>query len=113
MRRIIVERSRIWRGPWRAPGRLVVPPSHGTPTMPISTSAGLRNSGRRMKVATSPKRGTTVPETGWGKFCGFETSFIRRPYRCSFRLQQSLSGGDELLDRRHEAVTFGVTDHDV
>ena len=69
----MVDRSRIWRGPWRAPGRLVVPPSHGTPTMPISTSAGSRNSGRRMKVATSPKRGVTVPETGWGKFW---TSFI-------------------------------------
>ena len=74
----MVDRSRIWRGPWRAPGRLVVPPSHGTPTMPISTSAGLRNSGRRMNVATSPKRGTTVPETGWGKFLG-EESFMPYP----------------------------------
>ena len=70
----MVERSRIWRGPWRAPGRLVVPPSHGTPTMPISTSAGSRNSGSRMKVAMSPKRGVTVPETGWGKV--FWMSFI-------------------------------------
>ena len=77
-RRIMVEMSRIWRGPWRAPGRLVVPPSHGTPTMPMSTSAGSRNSGSRMKVAMSPKRGTTVPETGWGNggLEGFEASFI-------------------------------------
>ena len=70
----MVERSRIWRGPWRAPGRLDEPPSHGTPTMPISTSAGSRNSGNRMKVAMSPKRGVTVPETGWGK--AFWMSFM-------------------------------------
>src|SRR5882672_9500162 len=111
----MVERSRIWRGPWRAPGRLVVPPSHGTPTMPISTSAGSRNSGMRMKVATSPKRGTTVPDTGCGKggLEGFEASFIFRPYGYSLRLQKSLSCRDELLDRRHKAVTFAVADHDV
>src|SRR5216683_4188709 len=117
----MVERSRIWRGPWRAPGRLVVPPSHGTPTMPISTSAGFRNSGMRIKVATSPKRGTTVPETGCGNsgLEGFEASFIFhhtqscRPYRYSLRLQKSLSGRHELLDRRHKAVTFRIADHDV
>src|SRR5260370_6038012 len=111
----MVDKSRIWRGPWRAPGRLVVPPSHGTPTMPISTSAGSRNSGMRMKVATSPKRGTTVPETGCGKagLEGCEASFMRRLCRYLLWLQKSLSGRDELLDRRHEAVTFRVADHDV
>ena len=76
MRRIMVERSRIWRGPCRAPGRLVVPPSHGTPTMAISSSAGSRSSGKRMKVAMSPKRGVTVPETGCGKGLGESVMFI-------------------------------------
>src|SRR6187402_2932721 len=109
MRRIIVERSRIWRGPCRAPGRLVVPPSHGTPTMPISTSAGSRNSGRRMKVATSPKRGTTVPETGWGKSFGL----VMPLYGPSLRPQKGFAGADELLDGGHEAVAFGLADHDV
>jgi hypothetical protein len=41
------------RGPWRAPGRLVTPPSKGTPIKPISTPAGSRRSGARMKVAIS------------------------------------------------------------
>src|SRR5262252_2551696 len=77
----MVERSRIWRGPWRAPGRLVVPPSHGTPTMPISTSAGFLNSGRRMKVATSPKRGVTVPATGCGKLLEEESFTSCHPER--------------------------------
>src|SRR3954470_21511145 len=109
MRRIMVERSRIWRGPWRAPGRLVVPPSHGTPTMPISTSAGSRNSGRRMKVATSPKRGTTVPETG----CGKSLVLVMPLYRSSLGLQKGFARADEFLDRRHKAVTFSLADHDV
>src|ERR1700730_10418489 len=30
---------RMSRGPWRAPGRLVTPPSNGTPTRPMSTSS--------------------------------------------------------------------------
>src|SRR5918993_569383 len=105
----MVERSRIWRGPWRAPGRLVVPPSHGTPTMPISTSAGSRNSGRRMKVATSPKRGTTVPETGWGK----SLVSVMPLYGYSLGLQQGLARRHEFLDGGHEAVTLAVADHDV
>ena len=36
--RIMVEASRNCRGPWRGPGRLVVPLSHGTPIRPICTS---------------------------------------------------------------------------
>ena len=36
--RSIVEASRIARGPCRAPGRFVVPPSQGRPRMPTSTS---------------------------------------------------------------------------
>src|SRR5215475_11714485 len=95
----MVERSRIWRGPWRAPGRFVVPPSQGTPTMPISTSAGSRNSGRRMNVATSPKRGRGRDH--------------KRVYRYSLGLQKSLAGCDEFVDRRHKPVTFGFADHDV
>src|SRR5262249_38268235 len=55
-------------------------------------------SGSRMKVATSPKRGTTVPATGWGK---------------SLMFQQRLAGNDELLDRSDESIGFGLADHDV
>ena len=63
----MVERSRIWRGPCRAPGRLVVPVSHGTPISPISTrptASATVTWGRRMNVATPAKRGNTVPGTG-------------------------------------------------
>src|SRR5215212_6269645 len=105
----MVDRSRIWRGPCRAPGRLVVPPSQGTPTMPISTSAGSRNSGRRMKVATSPKRGTTVPETGWGK----SWLLVMPLYGSSLCLQKGFSGRHEFLDGGHEALALGLADHDV
>src|SRR5262249_34968406 len=111
MRRIMVERSRIWRGPWRAPGRLVVPPSPGTPTMPISTSAGFRNSGRRLEGATAPKRGVPVPASGWGKVLGDESFMPLSSH--SLRPQKTLAGRDKFLDRRHEAVTFGIADHDV
>jgi len=67
--RIIVDRSRSIRGPWRAPGRFVVPLSQGIPTNPICTSAyagsfGVR-CGRRIKVGTPAKRGRSIPETGW------------------------------------------------
>src|SRR6266536_497300 len=61
---------RISRGPCRAPGRLVVPPSHGTPTRAMSSFAASRCIGSRMKVATSPKRGTTMPESGSGNLSG-------------------------------------------
>jgi hypothetical protein len=37
--RAMVDKSRICRGPCRAPARLVVPPSQGTPIRPISTSS--------------------------------------------------------------------------
>ena len=36
MGRTMAEVSRIWRGAWRGPGRLVVPPSQGMPKMPMS-----------------------------------------------------------------------------
>src|SRR5437764_11881253 len=57
---------RISRGPCRAPGRLVVPPSHGTPTSAISSFFGSRSTGSRIKLATSPNRGITMPESGSG-----------------------------------------------
>ena len=50
--RIRVDWLRISRGPWRAPGRLVTPPSKGTPISPMSTPSGLSLIGVRMKVAT-------------------------------------------------------------
>ena len=52
--RIMVEASRTARGPWRAPGRLVVPPSQGTPRKPNSAPPGswAERSGRRITVAT-------------------------------------------------------------
>ena len=66
--RIMVEASRSWRGPWRGPGRFDVPPSHGAPTRPISTSAKRACSegtwGKRMKVGTPAKRGRSNPDTG-------------------------------------------------
>ena len=66
MGRTIDDMSRIWRGPWRGPGRLVVPPSHGMPTrpmsMPLASSSG--TCGMRMKVAMAPKRGVTSPDRG-------------------------------------------------
>ena len=37
MARISDDWLRISRGPWRAPGRLVTPPSKGTPNMAMST----------------------------------------------------------------------------
>src|SRR6266851_1346317 len=57
---------RISRGPCRAPGRFVVPPSQGTPTRAMSSFFGSRSIGSRMKVAISPNRGTTMPESGSG-----------------------------------------------
>ena len=40
--------------------------THGTPTRAMSSFAGSRSTGSRMKVAISPKRGTTMPESGSG-----------------------------------------------
>src|SRR5712691_4543552 len=71
---------RISRGPCRAPGRLVVPPSHGTPTRAISSFFGSRSIGSRMNVATSPKRGTTMPESGSGNFSAMTTHYIAGPH---------------------------------
>ena len=66
--RIIVDRSRSWRGPWRGPGLLVVPASHGTPTSPISTSSmrgePISRCGRRMKLGMPAKRGISIADTG-------------------------------------------------
>ena len=64
--RIMVEASRSWRGPWRGPGRLVVPPSQGTPISPICTSSASSTGtcGRRMKVGMPAKRGRSMPDSG-------------------------------------------------
>src|SRR4029077_7917921 len=56
--------SRTCRGPWRGPGRFVVPPSQGTPTMAISTSRGSVKTGRRMNVECPANRGVTPESTG-------------------------------------------------
>jgi hypothetical protein len=61
---------RISRGPWRAPARFVVPPSHGTPMRAISMSEGSSVWGNRMKVGMPPKRGTTYPLKGLLKLSG-------------------------------------------
>src|SRR5215813_13857407 len=58
---------RISRGPWRAPARLVVPPSQGTPTRAISTWVGSVMYGSRMKVGIAPNRGVIAASTGCGK----------------------------------------------
>src|SRR5262249_50983564 len=63
---------RISRGPWRAPGRLVVPPSQGTPIRATSSFFGSRSIGSRINVATSPKRGTAMPDIGCGNLSGIE-----------------------------------------
>ena len=47
--RIIVEASRNWRGPWRGPGRFVVPLSQGTPMMPTINIRPARVSARQMR----------------------------------------------------------------
>ena len=48
--RIRLDWLRISRGPWRAPVRLVTPPSKGMPTSPTSTLARSSTKGARMKV---------------------------------------------------------------
>src|SRR5712692_2416271 len=87
---------RISRGPCRAPGRLVVPPSHGTPTRAMSSFAGSRSIGRRMKLATSPKRGTTMPESGSGNLSAMPH------YRRSLRLGEEADAAT--LSLRHRGA---------
>src|SRR5438105_496056 len=65
---------RISRGPCRAPGRLVVPPSHGTPISAMSSFFGSRSIGSRMNVAISPKRGTAMPDSGSGNLSAIASS---------------------------------------
>src|SRR5262245_43669191 len=60
----MADMSRTCRGPWRGPGLLVVPPSHGTPKMAMSTSAGSVTIGSRMNVAGPAKRGVLPESTG-------------------------------------------------
>jgi hypothetical protein len=50
-----------------------------------------------MKVAMSPKRGTTVPATGWGKFRG--TSFMIRYRRLEVAPSVILSEAKDLAGR--------------
>ena len=64
MRRIRLDMLRISRGPCRAPARLVVPPSQGTPTSAMSTAEKSVTWGRRMKVGMALKRGMSMPLTG-------------------------------------------------
>src|SRR5688572_15970670 len=50
--------SRTARGPKRAPGRYVVPPSNGAPQIITSTSRGSSCCGSRRNVGTPANRGT-------------------------------------------------------
>jgi hypothetical protein len=68
--RMRVDMLRISRGPSRAPGRFVVPPSKGTPINAISISVGRLTCGSRMNVAGLEYLGTSVPDTGrWRTEC--------------------------------------------
>src|ERR1700733_7924632 len=51
---------RISRGPTRAPGRAVTPPSNGTPASTISSSLISVQYGTRMKVGMPLKRGNAI-----------------------------------------------------
>jgi hypothetical protein len=51
IRRIRLDCSRTARGPWRAPDRLVTPPSYGTPIRPMSAAASSSACGVRKNVA--------------------------------------------------------------
>ena len=59
-----LDELRISLGPCRAPGLLVTPRSVGTPIKPMSTSASVRASGARMKVAISVYRGSFIGSYG-------------------------------------------------
>src|SRR5215203_1989188 len=65
-RRIRVDMLRSSRGPCRAPGLFVVPPSQGTPTIAMSSFAGSGSYGSRMNVEKPANRGVRVPSRGWG-----------------------------------------------
>src|SRR5690606_29030705 len=58
----------IWRGPKRVPGRFEVPMSMGTPTKQASSPSAVGWAGSRMKVAGAPKRGISLPPSGWLNF---------------------------------------------
>ena len=64
--RISTDSARMARGPKRAPGRLEVPMSRGTPTTATSSWSSGVFAGKRMKVAMPPKRGIWLPPSGWG-----------------------------------------------
>src|ERR1700716_1209068 len=102
---------RISRGPCRAPGRLLVPPSHGTPTRAMSSFAGSRSIGSRMKVATSPKRGTTMPESGSGNLSGMPHYRPTAPAgEEADGAPLSLRHGRALLSLRHGGPLQGLDD---
>ncbi|CAI8717325.1 hypothetical protein EMIT0196P_110052 [Pseudomonas chlororaphis] len=63
--RIITDSARISRGPKRVPARSEVPMSSGTPTKAASRPAGVGTWGRRIMVAMPPKRGISLPPSGW------------------------------------------------
>src|SRR5262249_7941779 len=96
---------RISRGPCRAPGRLVVPPSQGTPTRAMSSFFGSRSIGSRIKVATSPKRGITMPESGSGNFSAIPN------YSSGCRLEQPVqlgSGEPRLAQDRPQGAALQI-----
>ncbi|MNT89031.1 hypothetical protein D3C72_2296890 [compost metagenome] len=63
--RIITDSARISRGPKRVPGRREVPMSRGTPTKAASRPAAVFKWGSRIMVAMPPKRGISLPPSGW------------------------------------------------
>src|SRR5690606_11136752 len=58
---------RICRGPKRVPGRFEVPISMGMPTKQASSPSVVDCVGRRIIVAGPPKRGISLPPSGWLK----------------------------------------------
>src|SRR5471032_1248298 len=58
--RVMLDMLRISRGPNRAPGRAVTPPSNGTPASTISSSLIFVQYGTRMKVGMPLKRGSAI-----------------------------------------------------
>src|SRR5471032_2476680 len=58
--RVMLDMLRISRGPNRAPGRAVTPPSSGTPASTISSSLIFVQYGTRMKVGMPLKRGNAI-----------------------------------------------------
>src|SRR5687768_17027520 len=93
---------RISRGPCRAPGRLVVPPSQGMPTSAMSSPAAEVTAGSRMKVDRPAKRGTTAASTGWWKGVVILAPRSRVAGEVGGCSDGSMQLGPELL---HEALT--------